>query len=291
MKFSALFTILPVLALAAPTLASPVAKKRACVRPSASASASASASVDASASAVPTSSVNTDIFAPEPTASASASLEEPASSVEPSVSASATASAEPTASASASASASEAESEAPSSTSSAEPAESSAPATDESDADLFVRLHNDFRAQYGAPAVEWDEELAQFARDYAPICQMQHSSGPYGENLAGGAGGGYNIERAFNSWANEGQYYDWNQPGTLEATVDGQQMGLGHFTQVVWKATTKIGCAAVTCGDGTLFTGYGDSLFVVCEYSPAGNVYMSGGDPNALFVENVGEKI
>jgi hypothetical protein len=35
-------------------------------------------------------------------------------------------------------------------------------------------------------------------------------------------------------------------------------MGLGHFTQVVWKATTKIGCAAVTCKDGTLFTGYGD---------------------------------
>lgn len=35
-------------------------------------------------------------------------------------------------------------------------------------------------------------------------------------------------------------------------------MGLGHFTQLVWKATTKIGCAAVTCADGTLFTGYGD---------------------------------
>jgi hypothetical protein len=27
----------------------------------------------------------------------------------------------------------------------------------------------------GAGAVEWDETLATFARDYAPICQMVHS--------------------------------------------------------------------------------------------------------------------
>ena len=53
-------------------------------------------------------------------------------------------------------------------------------------------------------------------------------------------------------------HYDYSKPGVLEATVDGEPMGLGHFTQIVWKATTKIGCAAVTCGDGTLFTGYGD---------------------------------
>jgi hypothetical protein len=86
---------------------------------------------------------------------------------------------------------------------------------------------------------------------------MVHSHGPYGENLAGGAGGGYDITAGFDSWADEGKYYDWSKPGTLDATVDGKSMELGHFTQLVWKATTQIGCAAVECADGTLFTGYG----------------------------------
>ena len=30
-----------------------------------------------------------------------------------------------------------------------------------------------------------------------------NSGGPNGENIAAGVGGGYNIEKAFNSWANE----------------------------------------------------------------------------------------
>ena len=133
MLASTLLSVLPVLALAAPAFASPVVKKRACARPSASVSASMSASASmavssaiesASASAVETTSINTGVFAPEQTESASL---EPTSTI-----------------ASDSASASEVAS---STSASAEPAQSSAASS--SDADLFVQLHNDFRAQYG----------------------------------------------------------------------------------------------------------------------------------------------
>lgn len=44
----------------------------------------------------------------------------------------------------------------------------------------------------------------------------------------------------------------------------------GHFSQIVWKGTTHVGCATVTCNS----LGNVDSSvavpFTVCNYSPAG---------------------
>ena len=52
----------------------------------------------------------------------------------------------------------------------------------------------------------------------------------------------------------------------------------GHFTQVVWKSTTKIGCYSKLCPAGTIVGGM-SSWYTVCNYHPAGMSCPSPFDP------------
>lgn len=45
-----------------------------------------------------------------------------------------------------------------------------------------------------------------------------------------------------------------------------------HFTQVVWKSTTHVGCAVVECNLSLYNPSWWPAKYVVCNYSPAGNV-------------------
>jgi len=84
--------------------------------------------------------------------------------------------------------------------------------------------------------------------------------GQYGENIAAGTGGGYTIGDATGDWAAEASQYNSANPVP------------SHFTQMVWKGTTQVGCAVQTCASGTIFPSGGTSQYYVCEYFPAGNV-------------------
>ncbi|KAF5357372.1 hypothetical protein D9758_005861 [Tetrapyrgos nigripes] len=124
----------------------------------------------------------------------------------------------------------------------------------------YLQLHNTLRAQYKAPNLIWNDTLATYAQNYVNKCTWAHSGGPYGENLAAGYGNGYNINAAFQSWANENSTYNYNTNNPTPS----------HFTQVVWASTQQLGCAAATC-NLAIFNGALD-LYIVCEYYPAGNV-------------------
>ncbi|KAL6213484.1 hypothetical protein ACLB2K_012931 [Fragaria x ananassa] len=124
----------------------------------------------------------------------------------------------------------------------------------------FVELHNKYRAMDNVGPVTWDETVADYARNYAntkiETCEMVHSHGQYGECLAMGS---YDVqpEEAVKMWADEKQYYDHASNTCAPGQV------CGHYTQVVWANSTKIGCAKVRCANG--------GTFIICNYDPPGN--------------------
>jgi len=130
------------------------------------------------------------------------------------------------------------------------------------DIQAFLNSHNTIRAKHGASPLAWDAGLASKAEQWAARCQFKHSGGtlgPYGENLAAGTGSAYGIPAAVKSWTDEVSSYNPNNPVP------------SHFTQVVWKSSKKVGCAVHMC-TGIFDPKFGLAKFVVCEYSPPGNV-------------------
>jgi hypothetical protein len=120
---------------------------------------------------------------------------------------------------------------------------------------------NVYRTQQNASDLTWNSTLAEFADNYltSSNCEFKHSGGPYGENLALGYS---NVTASIEAWGEERRLYDFSRPGFSEAT--------GHFTQLVWKATSTVGCGRRLCVDqgGSGINGW----YLVCEYWPRGNV-------------------
>ena len=119
----------------------------------------------------------------------------------------------------------------------------------------MLQWHNTYRENNQAPDVTWDTTLAEYAQNVANQCVFAHSGGPYGENLAEGTYTNPNYYVYL--WYNEMSNYPFDNPG------GGDFESYGHFTQVVWKASTTIGCGLADCSG---------SLLLVCEYNPRGNV-------------------
>ncbi|XP_057496638.1 LOW QUALITY PROTEIN: pathogenesis-related protein PRMS-like [Actinidia eriantha] len=104
-------------------------------------------------------------------------------------------------------------------------------------------------------------KLAQYAARYAAQraydCDLVHSGGPYGENRFWGSGNEWTPTDVVKLWVKEHTYYN-----CITNKCKPEKM-CGHYTQIVWRSSLRLGCARVQCDNG--------DIFAICSYDPPGN--------------------
>jgi len=132
----------------------------------------------------------------------------------------------------------------------------------------LLASHNRVRAEVGIPPLQWSDTLAAYAQEWADHLastsrRMEHRphSGrwkqEHGENLFMGTDGYYGVADAVITWEREKFAYDGR------AVDQSDVHAYGHYTQLIWRDTKRIGCAKVRCAG---------NVIVVCNYDPPGNV-------------------
>ena len=140
-----------------------------------------------------------------------------------------------------------------------------------------VATHNRWRAEVGVGELRYSPELAISAQEWADnlkktnACRMRHSKpeGKYGENIFWASAIAWSDGRRelqkvqsakpVDSWGSEISDYNYSKNSCKTGKM------CGHYTQMVWKTSTKVGCAFAVCEDTQ------DQVWV-CQYQPAGNL-------------------
>jgi hypothetical protein len=144
-------------------------------------------------------------------------------------------------------------------------------------ANTILKVHNDERAAVKSPALKWSNSLAADAKSWAenlasrPPKPSSSSGwnqccggepdlvhGSTGENIWAGGANYYSTADMVQSWASEKNGYN------LAPFDFNRDYAHAHYTQMVWRTTTDIGCATAIGNQGRF-------EFLVCRYSPPGN--------------------
>jgi uncharacterized protein YkwD len=126
----------------------------------------------------------------------------------------------------------------------------------------LLDAHNKCRAKVNVPPLQWSSQVATYAQEWADnlsrtdtFDHRPNNEQIHGENLATGA----SPTDVVNSWCAEEEKYN---PETGQCR-DGNPDSCGHYTQIVWKNTTQLGC-------GTASHSQWGKVWV-CNYNPRGN--------------------
>ncbi|KAL1226773.1 Golgi-associated plant pathogenesis-related protein [Trichinella spiralis] len=131
----------------------------------------------------------------------------------------------------------------------------------------FLEVHNKVRARHGCPPLSWSQRLADEATAWADKLLakgriLYRDEQDIGENILLTT-----IKRSTRlptgtevteKWASQVEKYDFKNPGWSEVS------GSHNFTQMIWKASTEVGCAR-------RWSASSQQAAVVAFYYPVGN--------------------
>jgi pathogenesis-related protein 1 len=124
----------------------------------------------------------------------------------------------------------------------------------------MLAAHNRVRATLDLPPLRWSDKLAGVAYEWAVILLRTSAfdhrrPNRYGENLFEIRGGSVEAKDVVAAWADEARDYNYHS-NTCRGVC-------GHYTQIVWRETTHVGCAVARDAFREVW---------VCNYDPPGNV-------------------
>ncbi|XP_039277648.1 venom allergen 5.02-like isoform X3 [Nilaparvata lugens] len=150
---------------------------------------------------------------------------------------------------------------------------------------IIVNTHNRLRATVALGQLEsqppaqnmqlmnWDSKLASRAQFWADQHMFKHDD-DRGENIGQNMyivhyGGPHtkrhhNFTKVIISWYGEHVFYRYKK--LQKGDSNDRRTQTGHFTQVVWANTNKVGC-----GFASFLENKQDQILYVCNYAPSGN--------------------
>lgn len=160
------------------------------------------------------------------------------------------------------------------------------------DIQAIMKAHNDLRAKYNVAPLTWDNSLANMAKTWADQCYWGHWRDPQTKQALGAsyrpppgvAGENLSVWTDTGATGLSGQYGTqlWVNEEPVFNCETGQCIGAGmcgHYTQMVWEGTKRIGCALRTCERGVDPRSWDSNVkgipgvkYFVCQYSPPGNI-------------------